>query len=60
MVLALAAGRVVAAMLYGIAPRDPRVLGAVSGTLLVAAALAALVPAWRAARADPLTALRAD
>jgi ABC-type antimicrobial peptide transport system permease subunit len=59
-VLSLAAGRVVGAMLYGIAPRDPGVLGSVAIGLLAVAALAALVPAWRAARADPLTALRAD
>jgi putative ABC transport system permease protein len=58
--LSLAAGRVVGAMLYGIAPRDPGVLGSVAVGLLAVAALAALVPAWRAARADPLTALRAD
>jgi ABC-type antimicrobial peptide transport system permease subunit len=59
-VLALAAGRLIAAMLYGIAPRNPAVLAMVSAALLGAAAVAALVPAWRAARADPLTALRAE
>ena len=59
-VLALAAGRLIAAMLYGIAPRNPVVLALVSAVLLGAAAVAALVPAWRAARADPLTALRAE
>ena len=59
-VLALAAGRLVAAMLFGIAPRDPGVLVAVSVTLLAAAGIAALAPAWRAARADPLSALRAE
>ena len=59
-VLALAAGRLMAAMLYGIAPRDPAVLAMVSAALLGAAAVAALVPAWRAARSDPLTALRAE
>ncbi len=58
--LALSAGRVVAAMLFGIAPTDPGVLVTVSVGLLVVAALATVVPAWRAARADPLTALRAE
>ena len=58
--LALIAGRLVSALLYGVAPRDPVVLAAVSAALMVVAVLAALVPAWRAARADPLTALRAD
>ena len=59
-VLALAAGRLIAAMLFGIAPRDPGVLVAVSAVLLAAAGIAALLPAWRAARVDPLAALRAD
>ena len=59
-VLALAAGRLVAAMLYGVAPRDPTALGSVAVALIVVAALAALIPASRAARADPLTALRSD
>jgi predicted permease len=59
-VLALAAGRLVAAMLFGIAPRDPGVLVAVSVILLFAAGIAALFPAWRAARADPLVALRSE
>jgi ABC-type lipoprotein release transport system permease subunit len=36
------------------------VLGFVSVGLLVVAILAALVPAWRASRADPITPLRAD
>jgi putative ABC transport system permease protein len=58
--LALAAGRLISALLYGIEPSDPRVMLIVSTTLLVVAAIAALLPAWRAARVDPVTALRAD
>jgi predicted permease len=58
--LAIAAGKLVEALLYGIAPRNPVVLGLVSLSLLVVAILAALVPAWRASRADPIMALRAD
>lgn len=58
--LALAAGKLVAALLYGIAPQNPAVLGLAAVTLLVVAALAAIVPAWRAARVDPILALRAD
>ena len=58
--LAIAAGQLIQALLYGIAPRNPVVLGLVSVTLLLVAILAALVPAWRASRADPITALRAD
>jgi ABC-type lipoprotein release transport system permease subunit len=43
-----------------VAPRDPGVLGAVTGILLVVAAMASAMPAWRASRADPMEALRAD
>jgi predicted permease len=56
--LALGAGRVVASLLYGVAPRDPLALTVVTGLLMVVAVGAALVPAWRASRADPLLALR--
>ena len=58
--LAIVAGRLIASMLYGIEPKDPAVLASVSLTLLVISILAALVPAWRASRVDPVTALRAD
>jgi ABC-type antimicrobial peptide transport system permease subunit len=58
--LAIASGKLIEALLYGIAPRNPVVLGFVSVSLLVVAILAALVPAWRASRADPITPLRAD
>ncbi|MGH7623098.1 MAG: FtsX-like permease family protein, partial [Gemmatimonadaceae bacterium] len=51
--LALVAGRLVASLLYGIAANDPAVMLVVTATLLGIAALAALVPAWRAAKADP-------
>ena len=42
------------------APSDPVVLVLVAIALMAAAALAAVVPAWRAARVDPVSALRAD
>ena len=60
MLLALAAGRLVASLLYGIAPNDPSAMVVVAVVLLAIAGLAALLPAWRAARADPVAALRAD
>src|SRR5207248_6813231 len=59
-VLALATGRLVASLLYGIAPSDPVVLVLVGLTLMTAGAFAAFVPAWRAARVDPVSSLRAE
>jgi ABC-type antimicrobial peptide transport system permease subunit len=58
--LALAAGRLIAALLFGIGPSDPGVILFVSAIVLIVAAFATLLPAWRAARVDPVTALRAD
>jgi putative ABC transport system permease protein len=58
--LALAAGKLISALLYGVKASDPAVMLVVSAVLLAVAALAALLPAWRAARVDPVTALRAD
>jgi putative ABC transport system permease protein len=55
---ALAGGRLVASLLYGVRPADPIILAAVAGLLLAVAAIAALVPAWRAARVNPVTALQ--
>jgi predicted permease len=47
-------------LLYGITPTDPVTLAAVSLVLLCAGALAAWLPAHRAARLDPVRALRWD
>jgi len=58
--LALAAGRLVSAMLYGVRAGEPLALLVVSCVLLAVAALAAAAPAWKAGRIDPMTALRAD
>ena len=59
-VLALAGGKLVASLLYGISPSDPVAMGIVAMMLMAVALAAALVPAWRASRADPVSALRAD
>ena len=57
---ALAMGRLVASLLYGVAPHDPVVLGSVAVALLVVAAAASLTPAWRATRVDPMETLRSE
>jgi putative ABC transport system permease protein len=52
--------RLIQSMLYGTQPWDPGILAMVSGTLLLVAALACLLPAWRASRLDPMQALRTE
>jgi len=56
--LSLALTRAVRGLLNGVSPTDPVIFGAVSAVLLLAALVATFVPAWRATRVDPLTALR--
>jgi len=58
--LALALGRIVETLLFGVTARDPGVLVSVAVTLIVVASAASVIPAWRAARVDPLAALRED
>ena len=58
--IALAAGRWIAPLLFQVSPKDPPVLIAVVATLTLTAIVASLVPALRAARVDPNMALRAD
>src|SRR6266403_2320720 len=56
--LALAAGQVIASVVYGPRPRDPLVLLSVWGSIALIALVAAWSPARRATRVDPLVALR--
>ena len=58
--VSLAAARWLEPLLYGVSPRDPLTYGAVVVALLLAAVLACLVPARRAARVSPSEALRAE
>jgi predicted permease len=47
-----------ASLLYGVGPRDPITLASVAGLLFLVAVAACAIPAARAMRLDPLTALR--
>jgi len=55
-----AATRLLTGLLYEVRPAEPAVVAGVVGTLLVAALVAAYVPARRAATLDPATTLRAE
>lgn len=47
-------------LLFEVSPTDPRAYAAISGLLLAVAALACWLPARRAAKVDPMTALRCE
>jgi ABC-type antimicrobial peptide transport system permease subunit len=57
---ALGAGRMLASLLNEVRPGDPPVLGAAAGVLAAVALLACYLPARRAARLEPVDALRCD
>ena len=57
---ALAVTKYLAAMLFGLSPLDPTTFGAVAFAFAITAAVACYVPARRAARVDPMVALRHD
>jgi ABC-type antimicrobial peptide transport system permease subunit len=58
--LALGAGAALRSMLFGVTPTSFAVLGGAAAALVAVAAAASALPAWRAARVDPVIALRAD
>jgi predicted permease len=58
--VSLIVGRSAGALLFELEPSDPMTLGVSALLLGVTAVLASLLPAWRAAKRDPVSALRQD
>ena len=54
----VALARVMRSVLYGVAPADPLILGSATLIIMAVALTAAWLPAWRAARVDPMVVLR--
>ena len=59
-IVALAATRFLASLLYGVGATDPLTFAAVTALVLAVAITATAFPAWRASRIDPIKSLRVD
>ena len=57
-VVALASTHLIVGLLYQVNPRDPVAFAMASASLVIASLAACFLPAWRAARTDPVRALR--
>jgi predicted permease len=60
LILALPALRLTQRLVYGVGPHDPRNLAISAGLLLAVGVVAALIPALRASRINPIEAIRAE
>ena len=58
--LSVTTTRLATAFLYGVRPTDPATLTGAALILAVVGVAAAALPAWRAARLDPVAALREE
>jgi len=58
--VAIAASRFIESMLFGLTAADPLTYASAAGVVLAVALAASLLPAFRAARVDPMTALRVE
>jgi ABC-type antimicrobial peptide transport system permease subunit len=58
--LAYGLTRLMSSILFNVSPTDPLTFGTVAGGLLAVALLASYLPARRAAKVDPIVALRAE
>lgn len=57
---AMAAGRLLQSMLFGVTPHDPLTMSLATMIVLLTSALAVVVPARRASRVDPVVAMSAE
>jgi len=55
---AIGVTRLLGTLLFGVSPTDPLILAGVVVALFAIALVASCIPAWRAARIDPMQALR--
>jgi ABC-type antimicrobial peptide transport system permease subunit len=60
LLLALASGRILEGLLFGVTARDPLILAAVTAVVALATFFACYIPGRRAVRVDPIAALRGE
>jgi ABC-type antimicrobial peptide transport system permease subunit len=60
LVLAATLVRLMSALLFGVSQHDPFTFGAGAALVMVVGTLATAIPAYRAARVDPIATLRAE